>query len=96
MPPSALSHIGGFDRGGPHVIIPEQIQHHAARRKHLRIRRPPTPPLTGGIRNLRELKDWVRRNKDHKYVPSQLLELWDFDVDDELFGKTAKPPEPAA
>jgi len=36
----------------------------------------------------RELKEWVRRNKDHKYVPSQLLEAWHFDVDDELFGKT--------
>jgi hypothetical protein len=37
-----------------------------------------------------ELKAWVRRNKDHKYVPSQLLAAWHFDVDDELFGKTAK------
>jgi hypothetical protein len=37
-----------------------------------------------------ELKEWVRRNKDHKYVPPQLLELWGFEVDDELFGKTAK------
>lgn len=43
-----------------------------------------------------KLKDWVCRNKDHKYVPAQLLELWDFEVDDELFGKTAKPPKPAA
>ena len=44
----------------------------------------------------RELKEWVRRNKDHKYVPSQLLEAWHFDVNDELFGKTAKPPKCAA
>jgi hypothetical protein len=36
-----------------------------------------------------ELKEWVRKNKDHKYVPPQLLELWGFEVDDELFGKTA-------
>jgi hypothetical protein len=43
-----------------------------------------------------ERKEWVRRNKDHKYVPLYLLELWDFDVDDELFGKTAKPPKRAA
>ena len=43
-----------------------------------------------------ELKEWVRRHKDHKYVPSQLLEAWHFEVDDELFGKTAKPPKPAA
>jgi hypothetical protein len=42
------------------------------------------------------LKEWVRRHKDHKYVPSQLLEAWHFDVDDELFGKTAKPPKRAA
>ena len=39
--------------------------------------------------NSRELKAWVRKNKDHKYVPSQLLEAWHFDVNDELFGKTA-------
>ncbi len=37
-----------------------------------------------------ELKEWVRRNKDHKYVPSYLLVAWHFDVNDELFGKTAK------
>lgn len=43
-----------------------------------------------------ELKDWVRRHKDHKYVPPQLLDLWGFEVDDELFGKTAKPPKRAA
>jgi hypothetical protein len=31
-----------------------------------------------------ELKEWVRRNKDHKYVPSQLLAAWRFDVNVEL------------
>ena len=36
------------------------------------------------------LKEWVRENKDHKYVPPYLLDLWGFQVDDELFGKTAK------
>ncbi len=36
-----------------------------------------------------ELKEWVRKNKDHKYVPLYLLDLWGFKVDDELFGKTA-------
>ena len=35
-----------------------------------------------------ELKAWVRKNKDHKYVPSYLLVAWHFHVDDELFGKT--------
>jgi hypothetical protein len=35
------------------------------------------------------LKEWVRRNKDQKYVPLYLLDLWGFNVDDELFGKTA-------
>ena len=44
----------------------------------------------------RELKEWVRKNKDSKYVPPQLLEAWHFDVDDELFGKTAKPAKRAA
>jgi hypothetical protein len=28
-----------------------------------------------------QLKDWVRKNKDHKYVPSHLLEAWDLDAD---------------
>ena len=27
-----------------------------------------------------ELKAWVRKNKDHKYVPPGLLELWGFEV----------------
>jgi hypothetical protein len=26
------------------------------------------------------LKDWVRRNKEHKYVPLELLRAWGFDV----------------
>jgi hypothetical protein len=26
-----------------------------------------------------QLKDWARRNKDHKYVPSDLLEAWNID-----------------
>lgn len=42
------------------------------------------------------LKEWVRTHKDDKYVPSQLLEAWHFDVDEELFGKAAKPPKRAA
>jgi hypothetical protein len=46
--------------------------------------------------NSAELKKWVRRNKDHKYVPSQLLEAWHFHVDDELFGKIANAFKRAA
>lgn len=38
-----------------------------------------------------ELKAWVRKNKDSKYVPPYLLDLWGFEVDDELFGKTMQP-----
>ncbi len=38
----------------------------------------------------RELKEWVRKNKDSKYVPPYLLDLWGFEVDGELFGKTAQ------
>jgi hypothetical protein len=26
------------------------------------------------------LKEWVRENKDHKYVPSELLEAWGFEA----------------
>ena len=43
-----------------------------------------------------ELKEWVRKNKDQKYVPLYLLDLWGFQVDDELFGKTSNPPKRAA
>ena len=28
------------------------------------------------------LKDWVRRNMDEKYVPSELLKAWDFEKDE--------------
>jgi hypothetical protein len=30
-----------------------------------------------------ELKEWVRRNKDHKYVPTGLLEAFGFNVNTE-------------
>jgi hypothetical protein len=30
-----------------------------------------------------ELKEWVRRNKDHKYVPTSLLETFGFRVNTE-------------
>jgi len=30
--------------------------------------------------NSAELKEWVRRNKDHKYVPPELLAAWGFTV----------------
>jgi len=29
-----------------------------------------------------ELKEWVRRNKEQKYVPTELLKRWGFTVDD--------------
>ncbi len=43
-----------------------------------------------------KLKEWVRRNKDHKYVPSHLLVTWHFDVDVKLFDEFKKPPKRAA
>ena len=30
-----------------------------------------------------QLKDWVRKNKDRKYVPLDLLEAWNFEAEDE-------------
>ena len=27
-----------------------------------------------------QLKEWARKNKDHKYVPSDLLKAWDFEA----------------
>ncbi len=32
----------------------------------------------------RELKDWVQRNKDSKYVPTDLLKAWGLEVKGEL------------
>ena len=31
-----------------------------------------------------QLKDWVRKNKDQKYVPSDLLKAWDFEAAGDL------------
>ncbi len=31
-----------------------------------------------------ELKEWVRKNKNHKYVPLDLLTLWGFEVRGDL------------
>ena len=31
-----------------------------------------------------QLKEWARKNKDQKYVPSDLLEAWDFDAASEV------------
>jgi hypothetical protein len=30
------------------------------------------------------LKEWVRENKNHKYVPSELLAVWGFKVESEI------------
>jgi len=32
-----------------------------------------------------QLKDWVRRNKEQKYVPLDLLKAWGFDSDGSLY-----------
>lgn len=31
-----------------------------------------------------ELKDWVRKNKDQKYVPQDLLQVWGFTANSEV------------
>jgi hypothetical protein len=31
-----------------------------------------------------QLREWVRKNKDQKYVPSDLLEAWDLEPASEL------------
>jgi hypothetical protein len=30
------------------------------------------------------LKEWARKNKDQKYIPDDLLKLWDFEVKGDL------------
>ncbi len=37
-----------------------------------------------------ELKDWVRRNKEYKYVPSELLAAWGFKVEAVMFPKNTR------
>lgn len=37
-------------------------------------------------KNSLPLKEWVRRNKDEKYVPSDLLKHWGFTDDDGVGG----------
>jgi hypothetical protein len=32
----------------------------------------------------RELKEWARLNKNHKYVPSDLLAVWGFEAESEV------------
>ena len=39
-----------------------------------------------------QLKDWVRKNKDQKYVPSELLKAWDFDAPSEVCKIVRYPP----
>jgi hypothetical protein len=35
-----------------------------------------------------ELKEWVRKNRDEKCVPLELLEAWQFVVDEKRFTKS--------
>jgi hypothetical protein len=34
--------------------------------------------------NSKELKEWVRKNKDQKYVPQDLLKSWGFTASSEI------------
>lgn len=43
-----------------------------------------------------ELKEWVRKHKDEKYVPPQLLDLWGFEVNMDFVARSKKPPKRAA
>jgi hypothetical protein len=45
--------------------------------KHLKLR--PEDYATSS-----RLKEWVRENKNHKYVPSELLAVWGFKVESEI------------
>jgi hypothetical protein len=35
----------------------------------------------GEYKNSTALRDWVQKNKNNKYVPSELLQVWGFKVD---------------
>ena len=44
-------------------------------------------PVPGGVVEYEssiQLKEWVRKNKDQKYVPSDLLQAWNIDGDEGL------------
>jgi hypothetical protein len=43
-----------------------------------------------------ELKEWVRRHKDERYMPPDLLDLWGFEVSLDLLEGFKKPPKRAA
>ena len=43
-----------------------------------------------------ELKEWVRRHKDERYVPPDLLDLWGFEVSLDFLEGFKKPPKRAA
>lgn len=43
-----------------------------------------------------ELKEWVRKNKDERYVPPQLLDLWGFEVNIDMAAGATKLPKRAA
>ncbi len=42
------------------------------------------------------LKEWVRQNKNEKFVPPDLLTLWGFEVDGEIGAEPKKPPQGVA
>jgi hypothetical protein len=65
----------------------ESTFEHVVRRLHL---------SPGEYTTSAELKEWVRRNKDHKYVPSHLLELWRFEVNVDIAPGPKKSPKRAA
>jgi hypothetical protein len=90
MPPSALSYSAASIEDARMSSSPnkssitlhgESTFEHVVRQLHLS----PEEYVTSV-----ELKEWVRKHKDSKYVPPYLLDLWGFQVDDELFGKTAQ------
>jgi hypothetical protein len=49
-----------------------------------------------GYASSQELKEWVRKNKDYKYVPLYLLELWGLEVNVDMAAGMKKPPKRAA
>ncbi len=38
----------------------------------------------GEYANSAALKDWASKNKDHKYIPDDLLKFWGFEVKGDL------------
>jgi hypothetical protein len=66
---------GNPNWGKPAAYSPADVQPNSFEQIVRKLRLSPDQYL-----NSAQLKEWVRKNKDQKYVPSDLLKAWNFEV----------------